>query len=198
MLRELIRDKKILTVPNALSLFRILLIPAIVLTYFRKEGHVAAFCLLVLSWITDVLDGWIARSFDMKSDLGIVLDPVADKLTQGCVILVLAGSTPWMAALCALLIVKESVMAVYGMIVLKKTNRTYSARWHGKVATGCIYTTLAVHILWKDIPKAYSNSMIALSAAAMILSLILYCRQYVSILQKTSEQTSYEKLQASD
>jgi len=148
MLKSIIRDKKIATIPNALSVLRIVMIPAIV--YYINNQYQLAFFYLLLSGVTDVLDGLIARKFHMTSDLGIVLDPVADKLTQGCVLIAIAKSTPWMTALRVLLIVKESVMVIFGLVVLKKTNRTYSAKWHGKLANGCIYTTLAAHILWKD------------------------------------------------
>ena len=184
MLKSIIRDKKIITIPNALSALRILMIPAI-LYYINHQYELAFFCLL-LSWVTDILDGWIARKFHMTSDLGIVLDPVADKLTQGCVLLAIGTSKPWMTALCMLLIAKESIMVLFGLAVLKKTNRTYSAKWHGKVANGCIYTTLAAHILWKDMPNTYSTGMIIFCAAAMLLSLVLYCLRYASIIRKTN------------
>ena len=180
----IIRDKKIITIPNALSVLRILMIPAIV--YYINRQYELAFFYLLLSGVTDVLDGLIARKFHMTSDLGIVLDPVADKLTQGCVLLAIGTSKPWMTALCVLLIAKESVMVIFGLIVLNKTNKTHSAKWHGKVANGCIYATLGVHILWNNMPSAYSNAMIILCAAAMLLSLILYCLQYASILKKTN------------
>jgi len=184
MLRSIIRDNKILTIPNALSVLRIMMIPAII--YYIHNQYQLAFLYLLLSGTTDVLDGLIARKFHMTSDLGIVLDPVADKLTQGCVLIALAKSTPRMTALCMLLIAKESIMVLFGLTVLKKTNRTYSAKWHGKVANGCIYTTLAAHILLKDMQNAYSNGMIILCAAAMLLSLVLYCLQYTSILKETN------------
>ena len=184
MLRSIIRDNKILTIPNALSVLRIMMIPAII--YYIHNQYQLAFLYLLLSGTTDVLDGLIARKFHMTSDLGIVLDPVADKLTQGCVLIALAKSTPWMTALCMLLIAKESIMVLFGLTVLKKTNRTYSAKWHGKVANVFIYATLAAHILYKDIPSTYSNGMIILCAAAMLLSLVLYCLRYASIIRKTN------------
>ena len=184
MLRSIIRDNKILTIPNALSVLRILMIPAIV--YYINNRYELAFFYLMLSGTTDVLDGLIARKFHMTSDLGIVLDPVADKLTQGCVLLAIGTSKPWMTALCMLLIAKESIMVLFGLTVLKKTNRTYSAKWHGKVANGCIYTTLAAHIFWKDMPNTDSTGMIIFCAAAMLLSLVLYCLRYASIIRKTN------------
>lgn len=183
MLKSIIRDKKIITIPNALTVLRILMIPAIV--YYINKQYELAFFYLFLSGATDVLDGLIARKFHMSSDLGLMLDPIADKLTQGCVLLTLAKSTPLMTALCILLIAKESIMVVFGLVVLKKSNRTFGAKWHGKVANVCMYVTFAAHILWKDIPNKYSNELIILCAVAMLLSLILYCLQYTSILKGT-------------
>ena len=79
---------RILTVPNLLSFFRILLIPVIICLYF-KEQYWWAFGLLVLSGATDVVDGWIARTFHVVSDFGKAIDPVADKLTQIALLLCL-------------------------------------------------------------------------------------------------------------
>ena len=79
---------RILTLPNLLSFFRILLIPLIIWLYFRAE-YWWAFGMLLLSGATDVVDGWIARTFHLVSDFGKAIDPVADKLTQIAVLLCL-------------------------------------------------------------------------------------------------------------
>lgn len=73
--------KKIFTIPNILSLFRICLVPLIIYTYLFTELNILAGCLIILSGITDIVDGYIARHFNQISDLGKVLDPFADKLT---------------------------------------------------------------------------------------------------------------------
>lgn len=77
-------QNKILTIPNVLSFFRLCLIPVIIWMYCSKRDYVRTAVILLLSGATDILDGFIARRFNMVSDLGKVLDPVADKLTQGC------------------------------------------------------------------------------------------------------------------
>ncbi len=76
------KGKQILTIPNLLSVFRILLIPLIVWLYCGKQDYLLAAWVLLLSGVTDIADGFIARRFRMVSDLGKVLDPIADKLTQ--------------------------------------------------------------------------------------------------------------------
>ena len=84
---------RILTVPNAMSALRILIVPVFAALYLR--GHVAAAVgALVFSGLTDMLDGLIARRFNQITDLGKMLDPFADKLTQGVVALCIAIRFP--------------------------------------------------------------------------------------------------------
>ncbi|MBP5256377.1 MAG: CDP-alcohol phosphatidyltransferase family protein, partial [Clostridia bacterium] len=77
---------KIFTIPNLMSMFRLVLIPVILILYI-KEKYVAAGVTFLISGITDVIDGWVARRFNMVSDLGKALDPAADKLTQAAALL---------------------------------------------------------------------------------------------------------------
>ena len=83
------RNKDIFTIPNILSMFRLLLLPVIVYMYMNQKDYVLTGTLLVISGVTDLLDGYIARTFNMMSNLGKILDPVADKATQAVVLLCL-------------------------------------------------------------------------------------------------------------
>ena len=83
------RGKEILTVPNLLSMLRLCMIPLFVWLYCAKEAFGATALVLVLSGITDIVDGFIARRFHMVSDFGKILDPIADKLTQAAMLLCL-------------------------------------------------------------------------------------------------------------
>ena len=78
---KLTRDQ-VLTIPNILSFFRFFLIPIIVWLYAFKGMREWATLVILVSGFTDILDGFIARKFNMMSDLGKALDPLADKLTQ--------------------------------------------------------------------------------------------------------------------
>jgi len=80
-MHRLFKRDQILTIPNLLSLVRLLMIPMIIWLYCEKEDYVAAAVMIVLSGLTDIADGIIARKFHLVSDLGKILDPVADKLT---------------------------------------------------------------------------------------------------------------------
>lgn len=166
--------KKILTIPNLLSLLRLCLVPLIIWLYCEQDNALAAAVVLALSGLTDVVDGFIARRFHMISDLGKVLDPIADKTTQGTVLLCLLTDFPAMLVPLVLLIVKEAFVGITGLINIRKTGVVKGADWHGKVTTCMIYAMMAVHLLWPEIPAGLSGGMVAACVAMMILSMLLY------------------------
>lgn len=165
---------KIFTLPNVLSVLRILLIPIIVWLYCVEKNYLWAGIMLILSGVTDMVDGFIARRFKMVSDLGKVLDPIADKLTQAAMLVCLITRFPLMLLPFVLLILKETFMSISGLLVIQKTGHVMSAVWHGKVATALLYATMILHIFWFDIHPIVSNVLILLSAAMIIVSFVLY------------------------
>lgn len=181
-------EKRFLTIPNLLSAFRILLIPVIVWLYCARGNYPLAAGMLALSGATDIADGFIARRFHMVSDLGKVLDPVADKLTQavtlGC--LLTRFSTVW--GLLGVLVVKETVMAVMGLVVIHRTGAVYSAAWHGKLATCVLYAVIFTHIVWFDIPAVVSAALVLAGVAAILLSLTLYGLQNARKIREAGEK----------
>ena len=103
--------------PNILTLLRILLVPVVILS-LREGQYVSALVLFLLAGITDGLDGWIAKRFDCVSQLGTILDPVADKLliSSTFVMLVLLGDIPfWLV----LMVVCRDVGIVGGYVILQ-------------------------------------------------------------------------------
>ena len=129
------RNKNIFTIPNILSMFRLLLLPVIVYTYLNQKDYVLTGILLLISGLTDLLDGYIARTFNMMSDLGKILDPVADKATQAVVLLCLMTRFSWLTIPFICILIKELFMSCIGMVIIKKTGEVHGAVWHGKVAT---------------------------------------------------------------
>ena len=162
-----------LTIPNALSLLRLLLIPVIVVLYTRGE-RAWALVVLLLSGLTDTVDGYIARHFNMVSDLGKILDPVADKFTQAATLLCLVAEYPRLLALFVMLAVKELSLGIFGLIVIRKTGNVKCANWHGKLTTFMLYMTMAIHIIWPGIRNELSTGLIAATFAVMLLSFVLY------------------------
>ncbi len=178
------KREQILTVPNLFSLMRLLMIPWIIWLYRKEQNDLMAAAVLALSGITDILDGFIARRFGMVSDLGKLLDPVADKLTQGAVIICLAFRYPLMWGLICFFVIKELCMGVIGLYAIHRQKRVNSSKWYGKLNTAILYVTMALLILFPDISKALSIGLIILCGGTMLLSFVLYLRFYIDLFRK--------------
>ena len=163
---EMDKRRRALTIPNLLSAFRILLVPVMAALYCGAGNYPLTAGVLLLSGATDVADGYIARRFHMVSDLGKVLDPVADKLTQA-------------AALGCLLTRFEAMWWVLGVLVIRHTGQVHSAAWHGKLAACVLYGVILIHVVWYQIPAEISALLAAAGAAAILLSLTLYTLAHV-------------------
>ena len=193
------QKNKILTIPNLLSFFRLCLIPLFVWLNCEKQSSIGTGAVLVLSGATDMVDGYIARHFNAVSDLGKILDPVADKLTQVAMLFCLLTRFPLMWAPLALLIAKEMFMGLTGLLVIRKTKRVYGAKWHGKVATCLLYAMMIVHVVWPGIPRGLSNASIALCIGMMVVSVILYGSQNIQILKgRAAKQDKEEPVPQTD
>ena len=165
---------KILTIPNLLSAVRILLIPVFIWFYLNDEDITASVVVLVLSGLTDALDGFIARHFDMVSDFGKALDPFADKLTQLAMLCCLVIRFPRMIWLIAVLCVKEIFVASTQLAVIHKNEVVLGADWHGKLTTILLYAVVILHLLWPDLPESLSFGLILLCIGMLLLSGVLY------------------------
>ena len=174
---------KILTVPNVLSFFRLALIPVIIWLYIAMGEYVLTAGLIVLSGATDVIDGFIARRFNMVSALGKALDPVADKLTKCAMLICLVFRFPLMLLPLGLLVVKELFSGITGLVIIKQSGKVYSALWHGKATTVLLYVLLLTHVLWTTIPQALSEVMILATLSMMIISFILYGTRNLALIK---------------
>lgn len=186
-MNQKIKDE-ILTIPNILSMFRILLIPIFVWLYIIQENYFYAAIILILSGITDILDGFIARKFNLITRLGKILDPIADKLTQAIVLLCLTVRFPLMALLLILLVIKEVVTGLGGLLVIRKSGNVYGSDWHGKVSTALLYILMVTHVLWFNIPEDISRLFILANLIMMIISFGLYTFQNIHIIQNTRKK----------
>ena len=178
------RSKNIFTIPNILSMFRLLLLPVIVYMYMIQKDYVLTGVLLLVSGITDLLDGYIARTFHMMSDLGKILDPVADKATQAVVLLCLVTRFRWLVIPFICILIKELFMTCIGMMVIKKTGEVHGALWHGKVATFMLDFMIIVHIVFYNVSSTLSIILTIVSTLLILLSFYLYARENINILKK--------------
>ena len=176
-------ENKILTIPNLLSLFRLILIPVIIWLYWFREDYFPAGVLLIISGLTDLADGYIARHFNAVSNIGKILDPIADKLTQAAMLFCLVTRFPLMAAPFGFLVIKEVFIGTTGLLMIRKTGKVVGADFHGKVATTLLYAMMILHIFWIDIPSAVSAVSILICLVSMAFTLLTYGSRNMRVLQ---------------
>ena len=181
-LGKLFTKKNVLTIPNLMTLIRIILIPIFIVLYI-KEQYIAALIVIAVSWLSDVADGFVARNFDQVSELGKMFDPLADKLTQLAMIFCLAYRYPLMWLMFGLFIVRDLTQIVLGSMVLAAKDEVNSANWFGKLSTGSVYIVTIILIIWFNIPLWLANTFIALSIGFIFLSMIAYAVFDIKILK---------------
>lgn len=181
-------QNKILTIPNILSFFRLVLIPVIVWLYVGKQDYLWTLLILTLSGVTDIVDGIIARKFNMVSNFGKAFDPVADKLTQMAMLFCLISRFKYMTVPLVLLVIKEVVTGITSLVSIKRTGTVKGAVWHGKLTTVSLYSMMAIHIVWFNIPHAISLILVGVCIGIMLMSFIMYSIQNIkAIKNKTYE-----------
>ncbi len=185
---------KILTIPNMLSIFRLCLIPLFIWTYIGKDDSTATFVLLVNSGVTDIVDGFIARHFNMISAFGKALDPIADKLTQAAMLFCLVNSFPSMLLPFILMIFKELFSGVAAFIAIRKTGEVHGADWHGKITTVLLYSMMALHVLWRDIPPILTNIFVGICVIMMLISFVLYSMRNIGMAKKAGKEGVSEEI----
>ena len=176
-----------INIPNGLTVLRILLIPVFTVLYIR--GYViASFVVLALSGLTDLLDGIIARHFHQITDLGKLLDPIADKLTQVAIALCLSFYNHLVIPFFVILVVKEFLMMLGGAKLLHSGKRPTQAKWYGKVATASFYLIMAVIVIFGDsLPEVWQYILMAICAGFMINAFVRYALLFRQITREDAQ-----------
>lgn len=180
-------SRKILTIPNLLSLLRLILAGVFAVIYWNADSQTdvyRALGVLVVSGITDCVDGKIARHFGMISELGKVLDPFADKLTQATVAFCMCKHFQFMKLLLAVLVIKEIAQAVYGYRAVKLAGRNDGAKWCGKITTTYLYLMMGLLLLLPGIPELPANLMILLGVGLLLWSFISYLTTFRKMVKQ--------------
>lgn len=179
--------KEYFNIPNLMGYFRILLIPVFLVFYANADtGHNRLIALIVLglSYLTDFLDGKIARKFNMVTDWGKVLDPVADKLTQGAMAVALSFYYPLIVWFLALFLCKELYMGIMGLYLIKKNKAIQGAQRYGKLCTAVINAGAFLLILCPDLSIMMSNLIIYFMMLMVCITFICYIRFHISIIRE--------------
>ena len=173
-------SKEVFSIPNILGYFRILLIPFFCYFYIKEKWSTATIVLLI-STVTDFLDGQIARRCNMITEFGKILDPIADKLTHFAIALCLTFRYNLMIVLLILMVIKESYMAVKGLISLKTNIKLSGAKWYGKICTAALFLSLAYLVLLTNISLRQANIIITSQIIIMCFTFLMYILEYVKI-----------------
>ena len=185
-----------MSIPNALSILRIILIPIYVFVYLSAPDAVSAAdpatfapylwagAILVFSGLTDVLDGIIARRFHQITKLGRILDPLADKLTQAAVTVTLAIRNPQWIFLPVIYILKELLMMIGGMILINKFRDMAPSKWFGKLATGVFYCATILLVSLPIMPGWCKLALIISIIVTLVFAFIMYFPLFFSYFRR--------------
>ena len=166
--------KDIFTLPNIISFFRLLLIPVFVITYFNESianNYIWAIVILLFSGFSDVVDGFIARKFNMVSDFGKILDPIADKLTQAVIIMSLVIKHLALLPMFAVLFFKELFTLFAAVYLFSNGTKPMSSKWFGKLSTVVIFITM-FYTLIIDIFSVTAVPLYFLMVASIVCMMI--------------------------
>lgn len=207
--------KQAKTIPNILSFIRIALIPVFCwLMVSAMNGELldlkkfsAGIAIFVIAGLTDLFDGKIARKFNQVTDLGKMLDPLADKLTQFAVaiILIVWFWGDWLfIGLFLVYIVKEVFQIVAGMIMMRRHDKPMMAGIWGKVSTVVFYIVMVIMFLTSEkgvmhqlalqnylsfdfvMPKIVLYILVAISVLFMVKAFFSYIPDYIEAMQHTN------------
>lgn len=173
--------KEILTIPNLLSLFRLVLIPVYVYIYLNAQKdseYLLAGIIMALSCITDMVDGKIARHFNMISNVGKVLDPLADKFTQLALILCLSAKYPILYPVLVLFLAKEFFQLIVFIVHIRKGQALDGALMAGKICTTVLFVSLIGLVLFPHLNETAVDIIVLIDAGFLINSFICYVLAY--------------------
>ena len=173
--------KEIFTIPNLLSLFRLVLIPVYATVYLRAtESYqfVLAGIILAISCLTDMIDGKIARKYNMITTLGKILDPLADKLTQLTLTICLSMKYPVLYPVLGFFVIKELFQLVLGVVFLHRGKMLPGALMAGKVCTTILFISLIALVLMPNINPVAVKMIAAIDAVFLTISFVSYAMAY--------------------
>ena len=173
--------KEVFTIPNLLSLFRLVLIPVYAYIYLNATEnyqYLIAGTIMAVSCITDMVDGKIARRYNMISNLGKILDPMADKITQFTLTLCLSLKYPVLRPVLALFVVKEIFQMVMGIIHLRRGRMLPGALMAGKICTTILFISLIALVLFPNMNPRFVDVIAAVDTVFLVISFINYIFAY--------------------
>lgn len=173
--------RELFSIPNLLSFFRLVLIPIYAYIYLNATQayqYFIAGSIMAVSCLTDMIDGKIARHFNMITTLGKILDPVADKVTQFTLTLCLSLKYPVLLPVLTLFVVKEGFQLIAGLLFWRKGRMLPGALMAGKVCTTVLFISLITLVLFPNLNSAVVNLIALVDGVFLVISFINYILAY--------------------
>lgn len=175
--------KEIFSIPNLLSMFRLLLIPVYITIYLNarnRDDFFVAAAILAVSCLTDMIDGQIARRFNMITNVGKILDPLADKLTQFSLILCLSLRYPILWYVVGLFFIKEVMQLIGCTIGLRRGLTMTGALLPGKICTTVLFLSLILMVMFPGISYRTITAIAVIDSVFLIIAFISYIIAFCS------------------
>ncbi len=182
----------VINIPNILTAIRLIIVP--ILGYsMQSERYMLAMILFAFGGITDVVDGYIARKFNMITKWGKFFDPLADKLMQitALTFLVIKGFIPIVVLI--IVVLKELLMLIGGILLYTKGKTVIGANWYGKLATVIFYFAIIATIILRieSLSNSYTTIAIDIALGLAVVCTLFALVRYIIIYLKFSK--NYEK-----
>lgn len=179
--------KELFTIPNLLGYLRLILVPVFLVLYDQADTtneYIIAFLVLAFAMLTDFFDGKIARKFNMVTDFGKALDPVADKVVQGSIAIAVCFRFSNMLLFLIIFILKEIYMAAMGLYLIKTRKFWTPAQWYGKITTAIVDVAVFALLLIPGITDKIANFIISGMIVCVLFSLAKYIQFHVKYFRE--------------
>ncbi len=180
--------------PNLLSAFRIAMVPLFVIAYFFDPTEIKswAIAIYVMAFISDALDGFIARKYNLISNLGKVLDPLGDKLMMIAALtcLTVSGKLPEWAII--IVVAKEALMGIGGLLIHRRAKVAIPpSNIFGKTATVVFVVALVILMVFPHLPDIYAASLIAIAIGLTFAALLSYVMTFRLVMKKKTDTNAH-------
>lgn len=176
------KKEDLFKIPNLLCYVRILLVPLFIYL-FLSEYYWQSALVVILAALTDILDGYIARNFNLITDWGKFIDPVADKLMQFSMLIVTIIKIKWVLILAVIFIIKEIILLIVGLYIYHKDYNLNGANRAGKLCTVVMDSVLLIFIAFDGIPDVVAIGLICLVIVFLGISFVEYLKEYKKLYE---------------
>lgn len=176
-------------IPNIITTFRLFLVPLFAYYMLVADNIFIACLIFIVSGISDVVDGIIARKCNMITDTGKVYDPLVDKLMQLTVIFAFAARDFIPVWVLIIIMAKELAMIAAGLVLYVK-KVIVQARWFGKLSTVVFYAVILLLVVFRDISVWFTTLLLLILVATLMFSAIGYFAQFVSAQRRNKQSES--------